>query len=80
MAEPPNTAEPGPNVAAVTVQLPPECCMTCKFYALEAGVCRIRSPAVLLISPARGKEGAQWVSAFPPMRPNGWCGEWRKGA
>jgi len=49
-------------------------CLTCAFYLMPDGVCRRFPPAVI---PVKGKED-RWRSAFPPMAPGGWCGEFKQ--
>lgn len=61
----------------------PECCGNCDFFNSsnpQSFECRARPPmATLLMKPPR-LQGQQpemvTMSVFPPMRPEGWCGDW----
>lgn len=81
---------PAPEIAA----LPTECCATCRFYLMVNTLCR-RYPPVVLVSrtrqplkPTKLDDGAEvrvtslsdWQSVFPPIAPNGWCGEFQAAA
>lgn len=53
------------------------CCLTCRFYLLESGLCRRNPPQVL--ATGKNKSGDHtWLSVFPPMQPTGWCGEFKE--
>lgn len=60
----------------IIATLPDECCMMCKFYYFEGKACRRNPPAVIVTE--RKKSGDyHFASKFPPMTPNGWCGEFK---
>lgn len=59
---------------ATVVQLPKKCCMVCEFYFLEGGVCRRYPPQNMPDAKIKGN----YISAFPGMKPNGWCGEFKE--
>lgn len=44
-------------------------CRTCAFF--DSGDCRARSPRLLVVNGER-------QSAWPPMHPDGYCGDWRE--
>lgn len=59
-----------------TIQLASKCCMVCEFYYLEGGMCRRNPPQVLVTRTEKGA-AKEWTSVFPPMKPNGVCGEFK---
>lgn len=61
--------------------LPAECCLSCRFYLMDSGICRRYPPTVVGgVSDKKTLKGAdchiEWSHAFPKMHPQGWCGEW----
>lgn len=64
------------TVRAVAVSVPSKCCMTCDHYLLTSGICR-RFPPQVIVKKRDGEGNVDYLSVFPPMRPEGVCGEWR---
>lgn len=58
-----------------------ESCANCKFYIPQEGECRVGPPSVVSVSVIRPKDEPPLLSTkseWPRVRPNDWCGDWKK--